>query len=184
MVFINEWFPNPHGNDAKGEFVELYNSGNTSISLNGYFLTPDNKKKFSLTGRSIAPRGYLVLSKAQTKLTLKNMDGGLLLYGPNGAIIDRAQFMGSAPDAKSYSRVDYGMGDTGHFTFVDPTPGSLNKTINTAVAVRHYPTGVPLNHSLGPFEFLGLVIGTSVMLAGLLIYAIKKDKNLSELFFS
>ena len=38
MLYINEWLPNPVGNDATGEFIELYNSGTTGVSLNGYSL--------------------------------------------------------------------------------------------------------------------------------------------------
>ena len=36
MVFINEWLPNPNGADAKGEFIELWNSGNAPINLSGW----------------------------------------------------------------------------------------------------------------------------------------------------
>ena len=67
MLYINEWLPNPVGADAAGEFVELYNSGNSAAPLNGYTLGTGAKKKFSLTGYTIPAGGYLVLKKAQTK---------------------------------------------------------------------------------------------------------------------
>ncbi len=47
MIYINEWFPNPVGNDATGEFVELYNSAATAANLNGYTLSDGAKKRRS-----------------------------------------------------------------------------------------------------------------------------------------
>ncbi len=108
MIYINEWFPNPVGNDAAGEFIELYNSGAATVSLDGYALGDGAKKRFSLSGYSIPPGGYLVLTHADDKLTLKNTNGEVLLYGPSGQVVDSASFTGAAPEGRSFSRVDYG----------------------------------------------------------------------------
>ncbi len=181
MIFINEWFPNPTGADAKGEFIELYNSGSSDVPLAGYTLST-GKKKLSLKGH-IPANGYLVLKTSATKLALKNTDGALWLYGPGGRILDSAKFPGSAPDGKSFSRVDYGTAPTQHFMFVDPTPGARNKTANTQIAVRHYPPGIPLNPSAGILEFFGLMSGVAIALPLLLIYVIQNNEALSKLFF-
>lgn len=183
MIFINEWLPNPIGPDAAGEFVELYNSGNVAASLNGWVLKTENGKKFSLVGRSVPVRGYLLLKRSVTKLALRNTDGGLSLYGANGARADQANFLGTAPEGKSFSRVNYTAGAAQRFAFTDPTPGAVNKTVASVITVRHYPLNASLNHPLNSSGFLAIMMGTAALLLGLILYAIKTNEDLSELLF-
>ncbi len=161
MLYINEWLPNPVGNDASGEFIELYNSGAGVVSLGGYALGDGAKKTFSLAGYNIPPGGYLVLKHAQDKLSLKNTDGEVLLYGPDGRAVDRANFAGAAPEGKSFSRVDYGTAPIAHFAFEYPTPSVANKTVDTTVHANSYPLGVPLSAQLSPGGFILLMFGTA-----------------------
>ncbi len=182
MIYINEWFPNPVGNDASGEFIELYNSGAAAVSLDGYALGDGAKKKFSLTGYGIPPGGYLVLKHAQDKLTLKNTDGEVLLYGLDGQIVDGASFAGAAPEGKSFSRVDYGTAKITHFAFVYPTPGAANKTIDTTLQPRNYPLGVPLSSPLLPGTFIILIFGVASFFLLFFIYVIQKNRNISTVF--
>ena len=183
MLYINEWLPNPVGNDATGEFVELYNSGASVANLNGYTLGDGAKKRFSLSGYSIPAGGYLVLKKAQDKLALKNTDGAVLLYGSDGQLVDGANFAGAAPEGKSFSRVDYGTAPIVHFAFEYPTPGAMNKTIDTTVSVRDYPLGVPLSPQLSPAGFIVLMFGVAAFFLFFFIYVIKKNRNISNFFF-
>jgi len=183
MLYINEWFPNPVGNDATGEFIELYNSGATGISLVGYSLGDGAKKTFSLSGYSIAPGGYLVLKHAQDKLTLKNTNGALFLYGSGGQVVDAASFAGVAPEGKSFSRVDYSTAPIAHFAFEYPTPGVANKTVDITVSVNNYPMGVPLVAPLSPTSFIMLMFGTASFFLVFFIYVIRHNKNISDFFF-
>jgi hypothetical protein len=183
MIYINEWFPNPVGNDAAGEFIELYNGGAAAARLDGYALSDGAKKRFSLAGYTIPPGGYLVLKKAQDKLTLKNTDGAVFLYGPSGQVVDSASFVGAAPEGKSFSRVDYGTAPIAHFAFAYPTPGAANKTIDTTVSVRDYPLGVPLSPQLSPAGFATLLFGTASFFLLFFIYVIQKNRNISDFFF-
>jgi hypothetical protein len=183
MIYINEWLPNPVGNDAAGEFIELYNSGASVASLDGYTLGDGAKKRFSLTGYSIPPGGYLVLKHTQDKLTLKNTDGAVSLYGPNGQVADSASFAGAAPEGKSYSRVDYGAAPITHFAFEYPTPGAANKMIDTTVAANNYPLGVSLSPQLSPMGLIGLTIGVASFFLLFFIYVIQKNRNISKFFF-
>ena len=183
MIYINEWFPNPVGNDATGEFVELYNSGAMAAKLDGYTLSDGAKKRFSLSGYSIPPGGYLVLKHAQDKLTLKNTDGAVSLYGPNGQVVDDASFAGAAPEGKSYSRVDYSAAPIAHFAFEYPTPGAANKTIDTTVSANGYPLGIPLSPQLSPAGFAGLMVGVASFFLLFFIYVIQKNRNASNFLF-
>src|SRR6185437_7227208 len=110
----NEWLPNPPGKDD-GEFIELYNSGAAPAALNGYALGTGVKRTFKLDGLHIAAGGYLLLEKSRTKLSLKNTDGEVLLYGPGGAVIEDDRFSGAAPEGKSWSRVNDSALPIGHF---------------------------------------------------------------------
>lgn len=183
MLYINEWLPNPVGNDAAGEFIELYNNDTAVVGLNGYMLGDGAKKKFSLSGYNIPPGGYLVLKKAQDRLTLKNTDGAVLLYGPNGQVIDGASFAGAAPEGKSFARVNYGTSPIAHFAFEYPTPGMANKIIDTTVHVNNYPVGIPLLPPLSPGSFMVLMFGVASFFLLFFIYVIQKNRNLSNFFF-
>ena len=183
MLYINEWLPNPIGNDATGEFIELYNRGESAASLSGYAIGDGAKKTFSLSGYTIPSGSYLVLKKAQDKLSLKNTDGEVLLYGPDGRVVDSAVFAGAAPEGKSFSRVDYGTAPITHFAFEYPTPGAANKAIDTTVHVNSYPLGVSLSSQLSPEGFILLTFGVSSFFLLFFIYVIQKNRNISNFFF-
>jgi hypothetical protein len=183
MLYINEWLPNPVGPDAAGEFVELYNSGNSASALNGYALGTGAKKRFSLAGYTIQPGGYLVLKKTQTKLALKNSDGALFLYGSSGQLVDHAAFEGSAPEGKSFSRTSYDASAAQHFIFTDSTPGAHNKTVSTMISSVNYPVGISLTPQLAPSSFFLLAIGVASTILFLFIYIFAKNENLSRHLF-
>lgn len=184
MVYINEWFPNPIGSDAKGEFVELFNAGATPVNLDGWSLwTGGKSKKAPLDGFVIVARGYAVFEKPSVKISLKNTGGGLWLYGPNGALVDAAAFAGAAPEGESFSREDYGAANIEHFAFVVPTPGARNTAINNEITVRNYPVGVALNPPIGASHVLGLLLAASIVILGAWSYIFYKNENLSKLVF-
>ncbi len=183
MVYINEWFPNPVGADAVGEFIELYNDGSSAIKLDGWYLQATAKKKFFLTGRSIPAHGHLVLKTSVTKLSLRNTDGELFLYRADGTAADRGKFFGSAPEGQSFSRADYDAGPAQHFAFAEPTPGAPNAAAAAVIAVRAYPVGIPINRHLESWEFFAIMMGTAVLIAGIIFYATKTNEDLSKLFF-
>ena len=183
MVYLNEWLPNPTGPDATSEFVELYNSGNGTANLDGWFLKASAKKTFSFTGQTIAARGYLLLMRSATKLSLKNTSETLSLYDASGHLIDQSSFVGAAPEGKSFSRVDYGAADIQHFAFIAPTPGAANGTFDTQVFANSYPFSVPLNAQLNTAQFFGMMMWVAVLLAALITYAIKTNDNVSQRLF-
>lgn len=199
MVFINEWFPNPNGVDSKGEFIELFNSGNVPVNLNGWALKTTAKKTFSFSAQTIAARGYLVLTHAMTKLLLKNTGETVLLYDAAGHLVDQSSYLGQAPSGQSYSRVYYpstatngiaGAAVPQSFAWGMPTPGAANKVdLHNGISAASYPFSVSLNarDTLGGTSgfgiFLALLAGTSAILAALVVYSLKSDENLSQLFF-
>lgn len=115
MVYINEWLPDPVGADTAGEFIELYNDGDTAVKLDDWAIETEKGKTFLLTRRIVPARRYLVLTKSDTRLTLRNADGGLALYDARGTLVDQGAFGGSAPEGKSFSRANYNAGQGSTF---------------------------------------------------------------------
>ena len=185
MVFINEWLPNPTGTDVKGEFVELFNNGNAPISLNKWKLLTKNNKQFSLSGYSIVADGYLTFNRSVTKLTLRNSDEVLSLYNASGQIADRSGFSGAAPEGESFNRINYGTDGSQHFSFGDPTPGKENSAaLQIHITNINYRFGIPINQtSISGLQFIALLIGISAVMAGFIMYTIRQNENLSQLFF-
>ena len=184
MVLINEWLPNPPGVDGKNEFVELYSNSATPVNLRGWILKTESGKRSTLSG-IIGPKQYLVLKKNETKLTLKNTDGSLSLYEPNGTLADKSVFLGSAPSGQSFSRINDATDISQHFVFTTPTPGLPNKiNLNNSIAANSYPTDVPLNQPPpGIFEVSAMTLALAVVLTGIIFYAVTQDENLSKPLF-
>jgi hypothetical protein len=201
MILINEWLPNPAGNEAKGEFVELFNNGDTAANISGWALKASGKKIYFLRGRtqSIAPHGYLLLKRSDTKLALKNSNETLLLYDATGHLADQSSFLGQAASGKSFSRVYY-PNSSGSSATVDslnalaipqsfawgmPTPGAANKLdLHNTIAATVYPFDTPLNHAaLSGGEFIEMILGVGAILAALVVYCLKSDELISQLFF-
>jgi hypothetical protein len=179
MVLINEWLPNPVGNDTSGEWLELFNGGNNSVNLDGWKIV-SGSSKFSISGKNIGTNGFLLLPRSETKLVFKNTDGMVSLYDASGKLVSSASFLGSAPEGKSFGRVQNG----GGFVWSEPTPGAANIiSSSTAIIENVYPVGVPLNKPLGTAEFLGLMLGVAIVLTGLVVFVFKKDHGLFKLFF-
>lgn len=192
MVYINEWLPNPIGKDTEGEFVEIFNSGPTALDVRGWRLEVKGGKKFYLSGQ-VGSGEFLVFKKPALKITLVNTDGGISLYDASGNLVDHQQFLGLAAEGKSYSRTlqdpakagPGGQGASfGSFVFSEPTPGEQNRFLEqTALVSNVYPTSVPLNKQVGVFDFVLLTLGVSVVLTGLVMFVVKRNEDLSQLFF-
>lgn len=184
MIYINEWLPNPAGTDGDNEFIELYNSGSTPVDLSGWGIVTEKGKKFILPKRTIAPKSYLNLKKSETKLSLRNTDGGLFLRDASGKTIDRGSFYGSAPEGKSFSRVEYSGVAAFQFSFAEPSPGAPNRAVKNELVAERYPVGVPLRPArLDAGGFFGIMIGSAALIAGLIIYVIHTNDEISQLFF-
>ncbi|HLC76193.1 MAG TPA: lamin tail domain-containing protein [Candidatus Peribacterales bacterium] len=89
-IRISEIFPNPTGDDADGEWIEIENTLSTNASLCGWTLDDgeDGSKPFVLDTYTLSPQSLLVLERKQTKLALNNSDESVRLFDPNGEVED------------------------------------------------------------------------------------------------
>ncbi len=101
-VIISEIFPNPDGVD-KGEFIELFNTGSSTVDLAGWEIKNKNGKIFKiLTGTKIEPGKFLIFYQDVTKMTLGNESEKITLTDKDGNVIDLVKYE-KAPSGQSYS---------------------------------------------------------------------------------
>jgi hypothetical protein len=94
-VIINELYPKP--SDEQSEWIELYNTGNESVSLNLWKLenTEGEKKSFIINASAIIqPKGFLLFPKSQTGITMRNDGDTIRLLDQNNTTIDSQNFQG------------------------------------------------------------------------------------------
>jgi hypothetical protein len=106
-VVINEILPSPEGPDAEEEWIELFNQNNFEVDISGWQLSDSvgGTKNFTFSeGATIKAKGFAVLFRPTTKITLNNGGDGLKLVLPNGVIIDSLDYS-KAARAQSFNRL-------------------------------------------------------------------------------
>lgn len=103
-MIISEFLPNPIGKDTEGEWIKLFNDGDTAINLNGWQLKDASGKIFLFHDFKIGPDKYLTLDYKTTKISLNNDGETLFLYDSKGDLVSKAEYAGSAPEGKSLIR--------------------------------------------------------------------------------
>ncbi|MBI4779357.1 lamin tail domain-containing protein [Candidatus Falkowbacteria bacterium] len=85
-IFISEILPNPAGDDAKLEFIEIYNAGRREVDLTGWSISREDDKKINLekiaTSTIIKAGEYLAFFRPRTKIVLHNDQGQIKLFQP------------------------------------------------------------------------------------------------------
>ncbi len=157
-VVLNEWLAQNHtvNTDESGEYddwLELFNTTDSTQDLSGYFLTDDPADlpqwQFP-AGTMINPHGYLVI--------WCDNDPGQGLLHANFKISANGEYLGlTEPDGVTLldeytfpaQSLDIAFGRTSdgadHWGFLTPTPGSANQALSTI------SEGVPDQFSLGNF---------------------------------
>lgn len=142
QVVINEICPANADITFDSEFfnfspwVELHNTGNTSVSVGGYFLSDDqsNRTKWAIpAGVSIPAKGYLLIwcddrnTGLHTSFSLDSDGEHVVLSSPANQIVDQIEF------PKQYTNVSYGRITDAATTWSylsAPSPASKNESPN------------------------------------------------------
>ncbi len=117
------------------DWIELYNSGNSSVSLNGLFITdnPENKYKWQFGNLNITGNGYLLIfasgrstSSSNTHIDFKLSGQGeyVGLFNTDGSLIDETRIPQLYDDV-SYCRIPNGVGTWVYAEI--PTPNQFNQ---------------------------------------------------------
>lgn len=121
-IIISEILSNPAGDDS-GEFIEIYNSGESAIDLSGWRLRRQSGQEYIFpVGTKIQQDGYLVFNRAATRFSLNNQGDKIELLTRDLQTVDLIKF-GAGPSGKSYSLFEDGWQWT---TII--TSGQINQT--------------------------------------------------------
>jgi hypothetical protein len=146
QVVINEFLPNPSGSSSElDEWVELYNSGEEPVDLSGWKLddiADGGSSPYQFSSETIAPKGFLVLTKGETGVALNNSGDSVRLLDKDGNAVDDCVYEADIGEDKSLARVP----DGGSVWFIleNPTRGGTN----SSQAVTGSPTSGPTSTSL------------------------------------
>jgi hypothetical protein len=107
---------NPYGEDQLAEWIELYNPGNNTVSIQGWQLKDCNDQEWTISGgnTTMPPKGFLLLgpngdpaTNGDINLDIEYADA---FYLPNtvGSVLlfDAAGFQGQLVDQVRYSAFD------------------------------------------------------------------------------
>ena len=100
MVLVKEFLPNPIGKDAAGEYVALFNDGDTGVRLSGWKLKDASGKIFSLSGYAIESKKDLKLFSTVTKLSLNNSGETISLLDVSGKTVHTLSYSGTAQEGR------------------------------------------------------------------------------------
>lgn len=134
-LLINEFIADPA--DGEVEWIEFYNPGSATISLNNWKVEDGSETATTLSG-SVDPLGFYVLEKP--KGILNNSGDAIILKDPAGLVIDQISYGNwddgdtgdnapAADDPNSVARKTDGQNsrsDFNDFSITTPTRGSSN----------------------------------------------------------
>lgn len=119
---VSEILPNPVGEDAVGEFIEVENYGNNSCDLSEYKLNDSSSSAPYLIGDEvIAAKSYKAFMRTETDIALNNNGETARLFDQSGNVISEVAFQGSAKEG-------YSLAWNGEaYAWIDnPTPNAKN----------------------------------------------------------
>ena len=105
-IVINEALPSPEGPDAENEWIEIFNENSFEVDISSWKIsdTIGSVKSYTFPkGTKISSKGFLLLNRTKTKITLNNSGEGIKIFNPNGEIADEINF-GKAPLGQSYNK--------------------------------------------------------------------------------
>ena len=109
-LIINEIFPNPKTDEQNNEFIELKNTGTSTIDLHGFSLSDATTRKYLISDKTasstlVAPGKFFVIKKTQSKIALNNTGfESVKLFSPTLTLIEQVDYLADSIEDKSYSR--------------------------------------------------------------------------------
>jgi hypothetical protein len=135
------------------EWIEIFNQNDLEVDLSDWKISDTLGKTTTYIfpdGTKISAKGFLVLNRPTTKITLNNDNDGLNLIQPDGKIIDTISFE-KAPIGQSYNKIENSWTWSNNLT-----PGSVNN-ISAEISEEENSGGAKINEGLaavGPISGL------------------------------
>lgn len=125
-VVVSEVLPNPMGEDADGEWIELWNPSAVEKPLCGWSLDDDERGSapYRLDHLRLPAGDRLLFSRKDIELSLNNDRDAIRLFAPlpmgGSGAIEIVRYA-AAPEGQSFARRDDGV-----WLWTDPTPAAAN----------------------------------------------------------
>ncbi|MFH1326053.1 MAG: lamin tail domain-containing protein [Candidatus Falkowbacteria bacterium] len=109
-IIINEILPNPTGSDEADEWVELKNTGDEEVDVNGWKISDATAKIYMIKTDDflttiIPAQGYFLIKREVSNIALNNSSGDLVeLFWPNEELADQVEYSGKAEEEMSFAR--------------------------------------------------------------------------------
>jgi hypothetical protein len=139
-IVLSELLPNPSGSDTGNEFIELYNTSSSAISLQGCSLQTSGSSKVYNLATAMQPGEYHAFYSSETGLTLPNAAGGTVWLLSPTTELQAVTYLADLEDDVSWSSFN----NAWQVTY-QPTPNSSN----TLLATRPCPEGEERNPDTG-----------------------------------
>jgi len=143
-VVINEIYPKT--SDATLEWIELYNTGSDSVSLDRWALTNTDSptKTFVMNASAIiSPHGFVIFYQPQSGITFNTTGDTIKLTDTNNSIVDSQSYAGTLGYNTSMGRSPDG--GTSWTVCNSPTPNLPNDCPLATPTPTPAPTPLPTN---------------------------------------
>jgi hypothetical protein len=158
-MVISEFLPNPVGKDAEGEWLKLLNNEEKEINLSGWRLKDASGKTYTFGNQKISAGESLILDYKTTKISLNNDGETLFLFDAGGNLIDKIEYIGSAPEGKIFTKKESALA-------IQDAPNQTGQL--QQLEQIQQPPG---------FQYIFLGLGVALFLALASILIIKRLKN-------
>ncbi|MEK7606925.1 MAG: lamin tail domain-containing protein [Patescibacteria group bacterium] len=119
-ILISEFLPDPEGEEASGEFIELQNFEPRAVNLAGWYLKDASGTRYVFGNFTVPASGFLAVWRAQSKIALNNNKETVTLFSPDDAQKDQVLSAAAKP-GQSYALID------GKWQWTsETTPGKAN----------------------------------------------------------
>lgn len=139
-VVINELLPNPTGEDSGNEWVELYNTGDSEISVTNYKLKDLANHEQLIVSGSIASHGFMLINVV-SPLSLNNEDEAISLFSDSSSEPISTFPYSTSTEGKSLGR--YPDGTSINTNPMDPTPNGSNQIPSPTPTTAPSPSPSP-----------------------------------------
>jgi len=165
---LNEFLPNPIGADS-GEWIELYNNSSSTLNLEGFSLDDGaggSKSYIFPASTTISAFGYLVINKADSKISLNNDQDEVRLFNPVQEIMDAVSYFKSV-EGKSYNYNDLD-DEWSWLKNISPAKVNVFKNLNTSDSIVEEIKTIVAEKIYLPYEVASLDKGDKVKLKGVI----------------
>lgn len=104
-IIINEFLPNPEGDDADGEWIEFKNSGNDKINLLNWKIDDGEggSSPYNFANVLVNGNNFFVLPRIKSGLALNNTGDSIRLFNDLDELIDEVEY-GATKEGSAYAR--------------------------------------------------------------------------------